>query len=90
MKKIDVSHILVKSLHEAEDILRLLKSGKDFSELATKFSTCGSAKNGGNLGEVEISRLDEDFVDGAMILKPGEISAQPVRTKFGYHLIRRN
>jgi peptidylprolyl isomerase/peptidyl-prolyl cis-trans isomerase C len=90
MKKINVDHILVQSKHEAEDILKLLNGGKDFAEMAKKYSTCSSAPNGGALGEVSVQRLDEDFSDAALMLKPGQVSTAPVRTKFGYHLIRRN
>ena len=88
-KMIHTSHILVKNEYEAQDILRLLKDGKDFAELAKKYSTCSSAQQGGDLGPQAISRLDEDFSDAAILLKPGQISAKPVRTKFGYHIIRR-
>ncbi|HWU44795.1 MAG TPA: peptidylprolyl isomerase [Bdellovibrio sp.] len=91
MKKIKVSHILLEREYEAQDVLRALNSGKSsFEDLARKFSKCSSAKVGGDLGEVSVSRLDEDFVDAALALKSGEISEKPVRTKFGYHLIKRN
>lgn len=89
MKKIKVSHILVDKEYEAEDILRALQSGKSFEELAVKYSKCPSAKAGGDLGEVAVSRLDEDFTDAALALKIGETSNKPVRTRFGYHLIKR-
>ena len=88
-KTIHTSHILVKNEYEAQDILRLLKDGKDFAELAKKYSTCSSAAQGGDLGSQPISRLDEDYSDVATMLKPGQISTKPVRTKFGYHIIRR-
>jgi peptidyl-prolyl cis-trans isomerase C len=84
------SHILVAHDYEAQDILRLLKQGKSFAELARKFSKCPSAAEGGNLGEMKKGRLDEDFEEAAFALKPGEISAKPVKTRFGYHLILRN
>lgn len=90
MKKVNVSHILVDKEFEAQDLLRALKDGKSFEDLAKKYSKCPSAAQGGNLGEVALSRLDEDFADATMLLKTGEISSKPVRTKFGYHLIKRN
>lgn len=89
MKTINVSHILVKSEFEAQDVLKLLKEGKKFEDLAQKFSTCPSASQGGLLGTVPLQRLDEDFADAAVLLKAGETSAKPVRTRFGYHIIRR-
>ena len=89
MKKIRVSHILVDKEYEAQDLLRALNQGKSFEELAKKNSKCSSASVGGDLGEVSIARLDEDFADAALALKVGQISVKPVRTKFGYHLIKR-
>lgn len=87
--KIRASHILVKHQYEAEDILRSLNSGKSFAELAKKYSSCPSAKDGGDLGVFGRGRMDEDFEDAAFSLKVGEYSKKPVRTKFGYHLIMR-
>lgn len=83
-----LKHILVPHKYEAEDILKLLKSGKDFSELARKMSQCPSAASGGDLGNLKGKKLDMDFEEAAEILKPGQISGI-VRTKFGYHIIQR-
>jgi peptidyl-prolyl cis-trans isomerase C len=83
-----LKHILMQHKFEAEDVLKLLKEGKDFSALAKKFSTCPSASDGGNLGELSGKKLDSDFEEAAEILKPGQISGV-VRTKFGYHIIQR-
>ena len=82
------SHILVKHLYEAEDILRALGSGKSFEALARAFSTCSSAKAGGWLGDLSKSKIDSDLLDALEALKIGEIS-KPIRTRFGYHIIRR-
>lgn len=87
MKKvIHVRHILVKHAYEAEDLLKKIKKPEDFSVLAEKYSQCPSSVNGGDLGVIEVHRLDFDFVEAAENLKPGQIS-KPVRTRFGYHLI---
>ena len=88
MKTISARHILVEQEYEAKDVLRLLKEGKTFKELAEKFSCCPSAKNGGDLGEFGRGRMVESFDDAAFALDIDEIS-QPVRTRFGYHLIQR-
>lgn len=84
-----IKHILVHNKYEAEDLLRFIHEGKSFEELATKYSTCPSAPQGGDLGEVQSRRLDPDFLEAAEILKSGQISKVPVRTRFGYHLIKR-
>jgi len=87
--KVKVSHILVKHQYEADDILRLLDAGSVFEELAKKYSICPSSKTGGSLGEVPIQKLDTDFADALIELIEGQIS-KPVRTRFGYHIIRRD
>lgn len=83
-----LAHILLVQKYEAEDVLRLFRSGKSFHELAGKFSQCSSSKNGGDLGDIPASRLDEEFLEAAQKLKLGEISPI-VKTRFGYHLIQR-
>ncbi len=85
--KIHAAHILVTHKYEAEDILRKLQAGESFEVLAKKFSSCGSAANGGDLGPIEAHRLHPDFAEAAQSLKPGELSGI-IRTPFGYHLIK--
>lgn len=89
MSKIKVSHILVKHQYEAEDILRALSGGKNFEELARKYSICSSSAEGGDLGFVTSGRLDIDFEEAAFALKVGGRTEKPIRTKFGYHIIKR-
>lgn len=86
--KIHVRHILVKQKFEAEDIQKKLQAGSKFEELAKKFSTCGSAANGGDLGAVDSRRFVPEFAEAAEQLKAGETSGI-VRTQFGYHIIFR-
>lgn len=88
--KINVSHILVQYDYEAQDVLRSLQGGKSFEDLARKFSKCPSAEQGGELGVFGKGRLDPDFEEAAFALKVGQTTAKPVRTRFGYHIIRRN
>lgn len=84
------SHILVTHEYEAQDLLRMLQQGKDFAELAKKYSQCSSAPAGGDLGELKPGRADESFEEAAFALKPGQRTSQPVRSRFGYHLILRH
>ncbi len=84
-----IRHILLKEKYQAEDVLRLLKAGGDFAELAKKWSQCPSARDGGDLGEIQGKKLDEDFSAAAEALPMGGVSGV-VRTRFGYHLIRRD
>lgn len=86
--KLHVAHILLQQKYEAEDVQRKLKEGVDFAQLAQKYSQCPSGQQGGDLGEVPVSRLDATFAEAAETLKPGEVSAI-VRTRFGHHIIKR-
>jgi len=85
-----IRHILVQHQYEAQDLERKLKSGGDFSQLANKYSTCSSASQGGDLGDLsqKLDKLDENFREACEMMNIGSISG-PIRTKFGYHLIQR-
>lgn len=89
MKSYHVHHILVDQKYEAEDLLRQLQQGKSFFDLAQKFSKCSSAQKGGDLGLLKEGKADPDFEEAALLLKPGETSQTPIRSRFGYHLIFR-
>jgi len=92
-----VAHILVSvdtpdaeqaALDKIKKIKSELDEGAGFAELAKKYSDdSGSAEQGGDLGTIEKGVLDAAFEDAAMALKQGETS-QPVRSQFGYHLIK--
>ncbi len=86
--KIRASHILVEKQSQALKVLEELKAGADFRELAKKYSTCPSAKRGGDLGQFGRGQMVREFEQAAFTLKPGEVSG-PVKTKFGYHVIKR-
>lgn len=88
MSKIKASHILVKKHSQAEQILKELKGGASFKELAKKYSECPSRNRGGNLGEFGKGQMVKEFEKAAFNLKVGELSG-PVKTKFGYHIIKR-
>lgn len=83
------SHILVKTQAEAEKLKGRLKQGENFAQLAKKFSTCPSAKKGGDLGEFRKGAMVPAF-DKAVFAKGSETKdvIGPVKTKFGYHLIQ--
>ena len=80
-------HILVATEQEAKDIITKLKAGGKFEELA-KVSKDGSANNGGDLGWMSPSKLVKPFADAMMALKVGAITETPVKTEFGYHVIK--
>jgi peptidyl-prolyl cis-trans isomerase D len=72
----------------ADDVDAQAKGGKDFAELAKKYSKDpGSAQNGGDLGWADRTMFVGPFTDALFNMKVGEISA-PVKTQYGYHIIR--
>lgn len=81
-------HILVKYEYEAKDIYQWLQAGKDFADLARKYSQCASHAQGGDLGAVDSRKLDSDFLEAFELLKPHSYS-KPVKTRFGWHIIKR-
>jgi peptidyl-prolyl cis-trans isomerase D len=87
-------HILVTgkddaaALALAQQVLAQAQAGKDFGELAKQYSQDpGSAKNGGDLGWAERSNFVAPFADALFGMQVGEIKG-PVKTQFGYHIIR--
>lgn len=86
--KIRASHILVEKHSQALRILDELKEGKDFKELARRHSTCPSGKRGGDLGLFGRGRMVREFERATFALEVDEVS-QPVKTQFGYHIIKR-
>jgi parvulin-like peptidyl-prolyl isomerase len=88
VSKIRASHILVEKHSQVLKIKEELDSGKSFQELAKKHSICPSGKRGGNLGRFGRGQMVKEFEKAAFNLKVGEIS-EPVKTKFGYHIIYR-
>ena len=70
-------------------IIAQLKGGADFAALAKENSTDPSAKgNGGDLGFFKKGDMLPEFADAAFALKPGEITEAPVKTRFGWHVIK--
>ena len=87
--KVRAQHILVEQEFEAKDLLKKLNEGAEFENLAKDFSKCGSAAQGGDLGEFGKGMMVKPFEDAAFNLNIGEVS-EPVQTQFGYHIIKRN
>ncbi|MHA2243986.1 MAG: peptidylprolyl isomerase [Candidatus Hodarchaeales archaeon] len=87
--KITAKHILVDKKTLAEDLIERINSGTKFEVVAKKFSTCPSRKKGGSLGEFGRGAMVKEFETAAFALKKNEITQIPVKTKFGYHIIKR-
>jgi parvulin-like peptidyl-prolyl isomerase len=83
------AHILVKTEQEAKQILEEIKSGKvDFGRMAQLKSQCPSGKKNGDLGTFGRGQMVREFEVAAFNLQKGQLSI-PVKTQFGWHIIKR-
>ena len=88
---VSASHILVETEEEAREIYGRIASGEStFEEEALAHSTCPSKANGGNLGEFGRGQMVPEFDKAVFEMEVGEITSEPVKTQFGYHLIKLN
>jgi peptidyl-prolyl cis-trans isomerase C len=77
-----------EALAKVQDLRKQIEAGKDFATLAREESDdTGSGSNGGDLGYFHHNQMVPAFETAAWALKPGELS-EPVKTQFGYHLIK--
>jgi peptidyl-prolyl cis-trans isomerase C len=99
-EQVQASHILIKpetgedpnkaqeqAGAKAEDLLKQIKEGADFAELAKEHSDCPSAAKGGDLGYFGEGRMVPAFEKAAFALEVGQVS-DLVKTRFGYHIIK--
>lgn len=86
---VSASHILVDSEELALEILKKIESGElSFADAAKEYSSCPSKENGGSLGEFGRGQMVPEFDSKVFEMTPGEITKEPVKTQFGYHLIK--
>ncbi|RMH63846.1 MAG: peptidylprolyl isomerase [Calditrichaeota bacterium] len=82
------SHILVKDRKLAEELMKRLKRGANFSALAKEYSTCPSKSKGGDLGWFGPGKMVKEF-EQAVSSAPNRLIPRVIRTQFGYHIIRK-
>ncbi len=87
-KEYHARHILVETEAEAKDIIAKLKKGTKFADLAKASKDPGSAANGGDLDWAAPASYVKPFSDALVALKKGEFTDKPVKTEFGYHVIK--
>jgi peptidyl-prolyl cis-trans isomerase C len=74
---------------EAEGVLAaLIERPESFSTMAEAYSACSSAAHGGNLGQITTGQTTPEFEQALIALAPGEMCAEPVATRYGFHIIR--
>jgi peptidyl-prolyl cis-trans isomerase C len=86
--ELKASHILVETEEEAVAIIAELEGGADFAELAKEKSTGPSGPNGGDLGYFTKGRMVPEFEAAVFALDVGSFTKEPVKTQFGYHVIK--
>src|SRR5580693_1256165 len=82
------SHILVPTKEKAEQIIKKLKGGAKFEDLAKTESTDNSKANGGDLGWFTTAKMVKPFGDAVKGLKKGDTTTEPVQTQYGWHVIK--
>jgi peptidyl-prolyl cis-trans isomerase C len=88
---VNADHILVDSEEKALEILSKIDSGEiSFADAAKEYSSCPSGQRGGNLGDFGRGQMVPEFDKAVFELEVGEVTKTPVKTQFGYHLIKLN
>jgi peptidyl-prolyl cis-trans isomerase C len=79
-------HILVDNEAKCNELKEEIENGADFAEIAQKYSTCPSSRNGGDLGQFGPGQMVPEF-DKAVFSGDVGIVYGPIQTQFGYHLL---
>lgn len=88
-ERIRASHILTEKFGQCMQALERVQKGEDFAKVAGEVSICPSRKRGGDLGEFGRGQMVKEFERAAFALEKGKTTAEPVKTQFGYHIIKR-
>ena len=86
--EVHARHILVKTKEEANDIIEQLQNGASFEVTAKEKSTGPSATSGGDLGFFGKGQMVPEFEKAAFSLRKGKFTDTPVKTQFGWHIIK--
>jgi len=87
-EEIRARHILVDSEDKAKDIIAKLNAGESFESLAKENSKDGTAQRGGDLGYFKKTDMVKEFADAAFALGKGQYTKTPVKSQFGWHVIK--
>lgn len=90
-ESVNASHILVDTEEKALAILDEINFGtKSFEDAAKEYSSCPSGKEGGSLGDFGRGQMVPEFDNAVFEMEVGEVTKTPVKTQFGFHLIKLN
>lgn len=87
-EEVHARHILVPTESEARAALAEVRGGADFTAVAQRRSTGPGSREGGDLGFFRRGDMVPEFAEAAFALQPGQISENPVRSPFGWHVIK--
>lgn len=87
-KEYNARHILLKTEDEAKAVIKDIEGGADFAKVAKEKSTGPSGSNGGSLGWFKAQTMVPAFANAVKAMKKGEVSKEPVKTQFGFHVIK--
>lgn len=88
-EEVKARHILLPTEEDAKAVIAELKKGTDFAKLASEKTTDPAGKaSGGDLGYFTKDEMVPEFADAAFKLKPGEFTETPVKSQFGWHVIK--
>ena len=87
-EEVHARHILLATEAEAKSVIAELDKGADFADLAKKYSKDPGAQSGGDLGYFGHDDMVKEFADAAFALSPGQYTKTPVKTEFGWHVIK--
>ena len=87
-KEYKARHILVETEAQAKDMIAKIKAGQKFEDLAKANSKDGSAANGGDLDWASPANYVPEFSAAMVALKKGEVTENPVKSQFGFHVIK--
>jgi len=87
-EEVHARHILLASEDEAKAVITDLEGGADFVELAKEKSTGPSGPQGGDLGYFKKGQMVPEFGDAAFGMEIGSTSPDPIKTQFGFHVIK--
>lgn len=84
----EAQHILVDTEEEAQNVIQRLNDGEEFDALAQELSKDSTAQNGGLLSPFTSGQMVPEFEEAVKSMKNGEVTQEPVKSEYGYHVIK--
>jgi len=88
IEEIRARHVLLQTESKAKEIIKFVNTGQNFAELAKKYSVGRTASRGGDLNFFKRDEMVKPFSDAAFALKVGQVTQKPVKSDFGWHVIK--